>query len=435
MSENNVLVIFGATGDLTFQKLLPALNRLLILLPNALSKVIVVGRQVDSLDAYLQYGDDHGLDRNLVNILIPKLTYLYLQAGEPGQYQSLATLLSPFSNRFFYLATPPSMFALITEALATSHCIEKGNPHHRCAYEKPFGDNQVTASILNDLLHEHLDESQLYRVDHYLAKPLIQNLVKIRMQWASLGMEKFWQNTTIKAIDIHALETVSILARGKFYDATGALKDMIQSHLLQTLALFVMDLPARIDDIATIQQQKSTLLAAIKPVQERIVFGQYVGYLQEDHVAPTSITETFVHLPLSIQSPRWQGVEVTLTTGKKLPEKRTDLVVTFTDGIQCIFQISPVIKISFTGDLAKIFPPALVQHCQALSKHPFAQEEAYVTVFKDFLLGNQTLFPTSKDILAMWHIVDEIKATPRLPIRYRHLEDVLPGGTRHASIS
>jgi glucose-6-phosphate 1-dehydrogenase len=437
MSENNVLVIFGSTGDLTYQKLLPALDRLVTLYPDRLQKVILIGRQVETLDAYLSYGDDHGLERQRITHLLPKLTYHYMQAGEAHQYPSLATLIQPFSNRFFYLATPPSMFAIITEALAKCGCLKKGHPHHRCAFEKPFGENGTTATVLNELLHEHLEESQLYRVDHYLAKPIIQAMLKIRMQWEKVGMEKYWHKDAISHITIRAYETVSILSRGKFYDATGALKDMIQSHLLETLALVTMDLPQRLDDVLTIQNYKTQLLSSLQPLDDAIRFGQYQGYLAEDHVNPNSLTETFVHLPLRIQSPRWHGVKVTLTTGKKLSEKRTEIVIHFRQGGYLTFQISPIVKLIFSDTLLATFPQSISQHLLTLSKHPFMQEDAYVIVFKDFFDGNQTLFPSSQEIIATWQLIDHIKNTPRLPIPYRHEDDVLSleGNVNNAPLS
>jgi glucose-6-phosphate 1-dehydrogenase len=437
MSENNVLVIFGATGDLTFQKLLPALNRLIEKQPQRLQQVILIGRQAKTLEDYLHYGDHHGLDRGKIPLVLSRMVYHFMQAAEPQQYATLKALLNDFTGRFFYLATPPSMFALITEALATSGCLEKQNPKHRCAYEKPFGENEVTASVLNDLLHEHLTEAQLYRVDHYLAKPLIQQILKIRMQWATLGMESLWQHPHLTHITVRAYETVGILSRGKFYDATGALKDMIQSHLLQMLALLVMDLPRRIDDIVEIQRLKTAIMPHLKPVDEAIRFGQYQGYLQEDHVNPGSLTETFVHLPLRILTPRWDGVKVILTTGKKLSEKRTEMVFHFQSGSYLTLHISPFVKVSYSEDFLTMLTPALRAHFLALSKHPFAQEDAYVTIFHDFTAGNQTLFPTSEEIIATWRLIDHIKKTPRLPIPYTHENDVFnpEGGSIYAKVS
>ena len=177
MSENNALVIFGSTGDLTFQKLLPALARLHHLSGHLIQKIFLIGRQGKTLEDYIAYGIDHGLDAKVILPLMDKLQYVFMQASEKESYVTLSTLLKPYTGRYIYLATPPSMFHLITASLSDHGLIEKGNPYHRCAYEKPFGDNGSAANVLNDLLHEVIEENQLYRVDHYLAKPLIQQLI------------------------------------------------------------------------------------------------------------------------------------------------------------------------------------------------------------------------------------------------------------------
>jgi glucose-6-phosphate 1-dehydrogenase len=426
MSENNALVIFGATGDLTFQKLLPALNRLFIRNPKFNPTIFLVGRQVETLDAYLTYGEERGLEKQSIHNLLPRLNYVYMQAGEASAYGELAKLLQPFQGRFFYLATPPNMFHVITEALSQSGCLKKNQANHRCAYEKPFGESGTAAQVLNDLLHEHLDESQLYRVDHYLAKPLIQALIKIRFQWQTTGMEAIWDTSHIKSITIRAYETVGILSRGKFYDATGALKDMVQSHLLETLALLMMDLPSRIDDMRELQHHKITFLKSLVPLHDFIRLGQYEGYLSEPNVNPSSVTETFVYLPLNLTSPRWRGVKTTIITGKKLSEKRTDMTIHFHQGAQLVFTIAPNLGISVTPTGWENFSPKIDAHLQTLSRQPFAHEEAYVTIFQDFILGNQTLFPSTDEIVATWRLIDDIQKTPRLPVHYRHEDDILP---------
>jgi glucose-6-phosphate 1-dehydrogenase len=424
MSENNALVIFGSTGDLTFQKLLPALARLDQLSNQHIEKIFLIGRQVKTLEEYITYGIDHGLDAKLILPLMKKLHYVFMQASEKDSYASLFPLLKPFQGRYFYLATPPSMFHLITASLHSHGLIEKSNPHHRCAYEKPFGENGSAAQVLNDLLHEVIDEKQLNRVDHYLAKPLIQQLIKIRMQWATVGMEKLWQSQSIERIHLVAHETISILSRGKFYDATGAIKDMVQSHLLETLALLMMDLPTRIDDVNALQQHKILFLKSLKPTLDQVVLGQYEGYQQELHVNPSSITETFVYLPLHSNSNRWKDTTITIETGKKLDEKKTSLDVYFRDGNRIQFQISPVVKVIINQDWLKTLPLKLADHLKALTLHPFATEDAYVTVFSDFLQGNQTLFPSNKEIEVTWELIDLIKQKPLLPIRYQSLKDL-----------
>lgn len=424
MSENNALVIFGSTGDLTFQKLLPALARLNQLSSNLVQKIFLIGRQVTTLAEYITYGVDHGLDAKAILPLMNKLQYVFMQASEKESYAALIPLLKPYTGRFIYLATPPSMFHLITASLTEHGLIEKGNPYHRCAYEKPFGDNGSAANVLNDLLHEVIEEKQLYRVDHYLAKPLIQQLIKIRMQWATVGMESIWQSPSIERIHLVAHETVSILSRGKFYDATGALKDMVQSHLLETLALLMMDLPKRIDDVSTIQHHKIQFLNSLSPKINELIVGQYAGYQQELHVNPSSITETYVHLPLSSSSPRWKDTIISVETGKKLDEKRTSIDVYFRGGYHFQFQISPLVKVIIDPDWLATLPASMAKHLMQLSHHPFAHEEAYVTVFSDFFQGNQTLFPSKKEIEVTWSLIDQIKQTPLMPIHYHALKDL-----------
>jgi glucose-6-phosphate 1-dehydrogenase len=424
MSENNALVIFGSTGDLTFQKLLPSLARLNHLSSHLIQKIFLIGRQGKTLEEYITYGIDHGLDAKLILPLMDKLHYVFMQASEKDSYATLLPLLKPYQGRYIYLATPPAMFHLITASLSNHGLIEKGNPHHRCAYEKPFGENGSAAHVLNDLLHEVIEEKQLYRVDHYLAKPIIQQLIKIRMQWATLGMESYWQSPKVTRIHLVAHEKVSILSRGKFYDGTGAIKDMVQSHLLETLALLMMDLPKRIDDVATIQQHKISLLKSLKPNMEQVVVGQYEGYQQELHVNPSSITETFAHLPLSSNLTRWKDTSITIETGKKLDEKRTSIDVYFHSGHRLQFQISPVVKVIIDQDWLTSLPLNLANHLKKLMLHPFATEDAYVTVFSDFFHGNQTLFPSNKEIEVTWALIDHIKQKPLLPIRYQSLKDL-----------
>lgn len=427
MSENNVLVIFGSTGDLTYQKLLPALADLLKRQPTILQKILLIGRQGNTLEAYLQYGLDRGLDLTAIQSILPLIEYVYLQATEAKEYRQLSSRLSTFDGRFFYLATPPTMFHLITDNLFQHGLIQKNNLNHRCAYEKPFGENTSSAEVLNQLLHESLDEKQIYRVDHYLAKPLIQQLIKLRMQWSTVGMEKLWTSSNIQRIDILAYESVGILSRGKFYDATGALKDMIQSHLLETLALLLMELPNRIDDVGTIQQAKINFLKSLTPLMDEIIFGQYDGYLQETNVNPSSLTETFVSLPLRSNLERWKDTSITIQTGKKLEEKKTQIIIHWRTGGTLTFNISPQVNVAYTSNWFSTLSIPLQKHVDALSHHPFAKHDAYSNVFSDFIMGNQTLFPSNNEIMATWSLIDKIKEKALLPKPYLLLHDLLKG--------
>jgi glucose-6-phosphate 1-dehydrogenase len=240
-------------------------------------------------------------------------------------------------------------------------------------------------------------------------------------------MEEYWQSSNIKLIEILAYESVGILSRGKFYDATGALKDMIQSHLLETLALLMMELPKRIDDVDAIQVSKIHFLRSLSPVMHEIVFGQYDGYLQEPNVNPSSVTETYVSLPLRSQLTRWKDTFIRIQTGKKLEEKRTQIIIHWRTGGTLIFNISPSVNVEFTSTWFSTLPIILQKHLSALSHHPFAKHDAYANVFSDFILGNQTLFPSNNEILATWSLIDHVKQTPILPKLYLKNKDLMKG--------
>lgn len=424
MSGSNVLVIFGSTGDLTFQKLLPALSRLNQINPLLFEKILLIGRQVKTLDAYQAYGIDHGLDSAVLAALLPKLAYHYMQASNPDEYVSLAPLLNSYSGRFVYLATPPNMFHLVTEAFFRHGLIEKGNSNHRFAYEKPFGDNGSEATVLTHLLHEVLTEPQIYRVDHYLAKPFVQQLLKVRKQWDTVGFESFLHSNYLERIELIAYEKVGILSRGKFYDATGAIKDMIQSHLLETLALLTMELPDRLDNIDLIQENKVDFLTHLSPILSDIRLGQYQGYLQEPFVNPSSLTETYAYVSFQSQLPRWKSTIFTMATGKKLEEKKTQILLYFRDLGRMVIHLSPFVELVIDDKLLQAFPSPIANHLSLLQKHPFSKEEAYVNIFRDLMVGNQTLFPSAKEIDATWKIVDLIKQEARIPVSYHSLDDL-----------
>jgi glucose-6-phosphate 1-dehydrogenase len=199
---------------------------------------------------------------------------------------------------------------------------------------------------------------------------------------------------------------------------------MIQSHLLETLALLMMDLPKRIDDVNAIQQNKISFLKSLKPLLEKIVLGQYEGYQQELHVSPSSITETYAYVPLRSNFSRWKDTTFTIETGKKLEEKRTSIDILFRDGHRLQFQISPSVKVIIDPNWLATLPMNLANHLRLLASHPFANEEAYVTVFSDFFQGNQTLFPSNKEIEVTWGLIDQIKQKPLMPIRYQSLHDL-----------
>jgi glucose-6-phosphate 1-dehydrogenase len=253
-------------------------------------------------------------------------------------YQALISVLSSFQERYFYLATPPAMYHVITEALAHHGLFQKGNPHHRIAYEKPFGENGSSAKVLNHLLKPLSEPFQLFRVDHYLAKGFLQDLLAIRKSYPLVN--GLFTDDHLAKVEVIAHETLGILSRGKFYDAIGALHDMVQSHLLQTLALAIMPIPKTLS-VKAIQDHKFKFIASLVPDHDRNQFGQYAGYLQEAHVKPDSGTETFVRLYFSSSLPTLKHTRFMISTGKKLAEKKTEIHFIFHTGARIILSLYP----------------------------------------------------------------------------------------------
>ncbi len=421
MSENNALVIFGSTGDLTFTKLLPAIAAMLHDHPDHLTHIFLVGRQVTTLDAYMDLAREKGLDPSILSFLRPKLSFVYMQAHDPDDYQTLANALLPFNQRAVYCATPPSLYAGIVNALLTHNIIIKGQQNHRIAFEKPFGENQLAANELIAFMANELDESQMYRVDHYLAKPMIDDLLNVR---ASLSfLESIVRTPTLQRVIVRAYETVGIMARGKFYDVTGAINDMIQSHLLFTLTRACMVLPKDVT-LQTIQAAMMSFLSGLIPDVTRMKTGQYAGYHQEANVAHDSRTETFAALPFTHTSSTYHGVEFWITTGKRCSEKRTDIRFQFDGGGQLQFRIAPDIGVHVNEAFLTLCTSEQQQKLKMIQHQPWVQKEAYETIFYDFIQGDQRLFPSATVITQAWTMIDQFHHHAPHPISYAHEHDV-----------
>jgi glucose-6-phosphate 1-dehydrogenase len=422
MSGNNALVIFGSTGDLTYTKLLPALAELITRKFQPIHRFIFVGRLVQNLEEYFSLGLEKGLSQETIDVLRPLSTYVYMQASDPKAYIALKEVIMPFEGRFFYLAVPPAMFHLISESLVINHLFIKGHINHRLAFEKPFGEHGHAAKVLNSLLHELALEEQLYRVDHYLAKPMIASLIDLRQRIPEVNA--LLNKDYVQTIRVTAYETVGILSRGKFYEATGALLDMVQSHLLFTLSRLGCLLPtsASIDAITLSQVQ---FLSALTVHQDDIVFGQYKGYLQEPFVNPNSIVETYVRLPFFSSLPSWKGVKMVIETGKKLSEKRTEITIEFIQQARLTLAIAPFTSIEYNDEFI-----TLLNNAKALKKltsykldHSYPMH-AYTTIFEALISGDQQLFPDAIALEKTWEVCDLIKSYPRIPRPYESEADL-----------
>jgi glucose-6-phosphate 1-dehydrogenase len=349
------------------------------------------------------------------------LSFMYMQTNDPSDYESLAQALLPFHKRAIYLATPPSLYALIVETLLTNKIIQKGHPHHRIAFEKPFGENQAAANELITLMATQLDESQMYRVDHYLAKPMIDQLLSVRTSLSFL--QPLFRFPTLQRVIVRAYETVSIMARGKFYDVTGAMNDMIQSHLLFTLTRACMALPTNVT-LATMQEAMSSFLSRLIPDTHHMKTGQYVGYRQEANVGQESRTETFAALPFTHASSEYKGVEFWITTGKRCSQKITDIRFQFIGGGILQYRIAPDIGVHANDAFLALCTPEQQQKLRSIMNQSFVQKEAYETIFYDFIQGDQRLFPSAKVITQAWSIIDQFHQVAPEPIPYTHEHDV-----------
>ncbi|UXY14664.1 glucose-6-phosphate dehydrogenase [Chitiniphilus purpureus] len=350
------MVLFGGTGDLVMRKLLPALyhqhqdgN-----LPAA-GRIICLGRSVPDTAAYLDKA--RGLAQGYLgkhyneadwDSFADRIEYLRLDANNPDEFGRLADVLNTFPGRVrvFYLSTAPDLFAPISKSLAAVG-LSQGNA--RVVLEKPLGHDLASSNKINDEVGQYFEEQQIYRIDHYLGKEPVLNLIALR--FANTLLEPLWRREWIRDVQITVTEQVGVETRADFYDKAGALRDMIQNHLLQLLTIVAMEPPASIDADA-VRDEKLKILRALKPltaetVHTNVVRGQYragainakpvPGYLEEPGVPAGSKTETFVALKAEIQTWRWAGVPFYLRTGKRLQERLAEIVINFREAPHSIF--------------------------------------------------------------------------------------------------
>ncbi|HSF58038.1 MAG TPA: glucose-6-phosphate dehydrogenase, partial [Candidatus Binatia bacterium] len=349
--EPHLFIILGATGDLTRRKLLPALFHLRAYGEMEKQNTLIVGAALPemSTDAFRLWayeglcnsGARHASD--LRQWCEDHLYYQTLREGRLEDYQALATFVARLEvarnlpqNRIFYLALPPGSVPPTLERLDETGLL-KSHGWVRVVFEKPFGHDFHSARALNTLLHRYLDESQIYRIDHYLGKETVQNLLAFR--FANPIFESLWNRDTVESVEITVAEDLGVEHRGAYYQEAGALRDMVQNHLTQLLTVVGMEVPTSFES-SEIQAEKLKVLRSIPPIRpEDVIFGQYTawdvagqriaGYHEERGVPPDSTTETYVALKLEVHNWRWRGVPFYLRTGKRLPRKITQVAVIF----------------------------------------------------------------------------------------------------------
>lgn len=410
VEQPTILVIIGITGDLAQRKLLPAIREIAEAkaLPKAF-RIIGVSRRPLQINDVVP-ADDEFWEQHL------ELRQMDLE--DTQAYHTLATQLEGLerslggsAQRLFYLSIPPDAAQNVVQKLGQSGLAE--TPRTKLLLEKPFGVDLSSAEQLVKDLKQHFKEDQIYRIDHYLAKEMAQNLVVFRS--ANPVFSQTWNKKFVASIEVVASETIGIEGRAAFYEQTGALRDVVQSHLLQLAALTLMELP-KLDDWQSIPRLRCEALAAIKPVKSA-VRAQYEGYKDEVNNA-TSEVETFVSLQLESNDPNWKGVPITLTTGKGLDERFTEIRIAYrgegnTEANLLTLRMQPDEGVKIALWVKK---PGYERQLQQLPlsfhyKHHFDDKlpDAYERVFVDAMRSDHSLFTTSQEVLASWKILAPIQ--------------------------
>ena len=433
------LVIFGATGDLAHRKILPSLYRRLSVhqMPQE-ARIIGAARSKMSraefrksvqgaLEEFVEPGD---LSKERVEAFLATLDYVTIDAAGDGGWAQLARKLDekPDHIRAFYLSVAPSLFGTIAGRLTEAGIT---TPSSRIVVEKPLGQDLASARALNAQLSRHFGEHQIYRIDHYLGKETVQNLMAIR--FANALFEPLWNSRYVEHVQITVAETVGVAGRGAYYDGSGAMRDMVQNHIMQLLCLTAMEPPAKFDPDA-VRDEKLKVIRALDPLMiSDTVRGQYSANGKDgsylDHVGnPASRTESFVAIRAHVSNWRWAGTPFYLRTGKKLAARLSEIVVTFKHpphtifpqveaqkGNALIIRLQPdegitmrvTIKEPGPGGMRLVEVPLDMTFADALGEEG-AMPEAYERLIMDVIRGDQTLFMRGDEVEAAWAWTDPI---------------------------
>jgi glucose-6-phosphate 1-dehydrogenase len=459
VADPAVMVIFGATGDLSGRKLLPALYNLAKQrsLPAGFA---VVGAAIDDLDdkAFRNHASDviqkfsrtQPIDARVLDAFLSSLSYVKVDFSKLDDFKALAQKLQELDstrhvggNRIFYCATPPPMYQTITLQLQAAG-LNTGDGFHRIVVEKPFGFDLKSARELTQTLQRVFPEDSVYRIDHYLGKETVQNILAFR--FANSIFEPVWNTNLIDSVQITAAEDIGIEQRGAYYDKAGTLRDIVQNHALQLVALTAMEPPLAFEATA-VRDEKVKVLRSIRPllgddIVRSTVRGQYTkgwvlgeqvaAYRQEKNVATDSPTETFAGLRLFIDNWRWAGVPFYIRAGKRLPKRVTEIRIQFkrpphlTFGREAMQEVDPNaitlriqpeegISLKFGAKVpsAGLRIRSVTMDFQYMTSFLVEAPEAYERLLLDCMIGDPTLFTRADEVEAAWTLIDPIEESWR----------------------